>query len=84
MTQLKFLTVNYKSFKRVFGWFQNMLESVDVCLLQETWLRIAFVSRYLLMDDGAAGIQLGRPYGGLGILWRTTLSNNILNAGDLN
>lgn len=38
MEKQKFLTFNYKSFKRASGSLQNMLESVDECPLQEFWL----------------------------------------------
>jgi exonuclease III len=76
---------NCKNLKSSADEVKELLMNCDILLLQETWL---FESESVLLGqlnkdfyykgisamDTEAGIITGRPYGGLGLLWRKSLS----------
>ena len=65
----------------------DVCERCDILFLQETWLckqeldmlstiHCDFYARGVSSMDDCEGIRVGRPYGGLGILWRKSLGQS--------
>lgn len=84
----KFTSFNCKSVKRSVDSVREICEMSDVVALQETWLLphdIPFLST--ISDkfeytgrsavDTSAGLLTGRPYGGVAILWRKGIFNDV-------
>lgn len=79
---------NCRSIKRSINRVRLLCKSADIILLQETWLLPHDLNFVHEIDkdfecfaksavDTSVGILRGRPYGGLAILWRKSLLNNV-------
>lgn len=87
-SNVKFVTLNCRSLKRIKDQLHDLCDATDICLLQETWLRHSelpildtlhedFAAVGTSALDPAAEVHLGRPYGGVAILWRKSISKSI-------
>ena len=83
--QLRVNSLNCKNVKTNVEDVRRLCEPSDICILQETWLREDeleflksihkdFSARGTSAMDTGADILSGRPYGGVGILWRSNLN----------
>ena len=84
-SSLRFVSYNCRGFKSARGDIYRLCYNHDIVLLQETWLLPdelhvlnelhpefhGFGSSAVNINDGVLN---GRPYGGLGILWRKSMS----------
>lgn len=84
----KFVSFNCKNVKRSVQDIRELCKQSDIIALQETWLlpeEISFLNT--ISDefsctgtsavDTSAGILRGRPYGGVGLLWRRSLFHDV-------
>ena len=88
LEKLKIISYNCKNVKTSVKEIQELCSNSDIVFLQETWLadfEIPFLSRIdsnfhatgLSEMDSSKTIHKGRPFGGLGILWRKSLCSEI-------
>ena len=88
-TILKVASFNYRGIKSSLFDVQSLCESFHVILLQETWLprqslsfldsiNTNFFAHGHSTMDLAEKIAVGRPYGGLAILWHKSLKSDII------
>ena len=86
---LKISTFNCRSVKNSLIDIQNLCNSHDIILLQETWLmpndvtflnsiHSDFLSYGNSAMDTSKGFHVGRPFGGLAFLWRKALGNAVI------
>jgi exonuclease III len=79
-------TFNCKNFKSSIDEIPELLENCDILLLQETWLLDSksvllaqlnddFYYKGISAMDTEKDVISGRPYGGLGLLWRKTFGS---------
>ena len=84
-TSLKFCSFNCKGFKyRNFDYIKKLFGSVDVILLQEHWLYEFESNKFheilpdcqVISKSGMKNdcVNIGRPYGGVAILWKRSNS----------
>ena len=77
---------NCKSLKRNTGGIAQLCNSSDIVFLQEHWLfpsdlplinniHADFVSYGVSSIDPSVGLIVGRPYGGVAVLWRNSLAS---------
>ncbi len=82
---IRICSYNCKNVKSSVTEIRSLCDKCDILLLQETWLldqELSFLSglhsefygRGVSSMDSSVGIHHGRPYGGLGILWRKSLN----------
>ena len=80
---LKVVSYNCRGWKSGSNYVQSLLQSCDICLIQEHWLlRENFDSLIISVDFLSVGVSgmdssillSGRPFGGCGILYRKSLS----------
>ena len=87
------VTLNCEGIKSKLGYLKQLCDNVDVICLQETWLmeheidtlnniHPDFNAFSISGVDSSAGILVGRPYGGVSILWKNKLPCRILNYDD--
>ena len=87
------VTLNCEGVKSKVGYLKQLCDNVDVICLQETWLlehdlgilnniHPDFTAFSISGVDSGAGILVGRPFGGVSILWRNKLPCKILNYDD--
>lgn len=87
-TKMNLITFNCKNVKRSVNCVRSLCKTVDILLLQETWLYPHDLSFLETIDqdfsytakssvDTTAGICNGRSYGGLAILWRRSAFNSV-------
>ena len=83
---LKIVTFNCHGFKSSVYDILLLCEQFDVILLQELWLSCedisllrsihkAFEAYAVSAMNDQLGIQVGRPFGGIGVLWTTSISH---------
>lgn len=83
---IRITSYNCRALKSSIDAIHDLCETSDIILLQETWLRSdelhllstvhsQFYGEGISSIDIGADIVQGRPYGGLGILWRKNLGN---------
>ncbi|XP_073953054.1 uncharacterized protein [Choristoneura fumiferana] len=83
-----FATFNCKSVKRSVDGIRELCKTCDVIALQETWLLPDDIPFLSTIDtsfgytgtsavDTAAEILRGRPYGGVAILWKTSVFKDV-------
>lgn len=83
-----FVSFNCKSVKRSVESIRQLCRTADIIGLQETWLLPDDVQFLSSIDnefvctgtsavDTAAGMLKGRPYGGVALLWRKSVFNNV-------
>lgn len=81
-------TYNCKNVKTSLGEITSLCEKSDILMLQETWLSNQelgmlgmlhpdFYAKGVAQMDDADGIRIGRPHGGLAVLWRKTIGCTI-------
>lgn len=87
-TSSRLVSFNCKSIKRSIDCVRKFCEYADIIALQETWLLPHDIS-YLgsihkdfghtgtSAVDTSAGILRGRPYGGVGLLWRNSVFQSV-------
>lgn len=84
---LKICTYNCKNVKSSCEELANCIKEFDIVFLQETWLmenELTFLSKIsdeyyaagITSMDSSNGIVTGRPYGGMGILWRKSIGSH--------
>ena len=85
---IKLVTYNCRGAKSSIDAIRELCESHDVVLIQEHWLNkveLSILSKIhndfnacgvSAMDD-EIGIRVGRPYGGVAIMWRKSLGNKV-------
>ncbi|CAH2106698.1 unnamed protein product [Euphydryas editha] len=85
---MKFTTFNCKSITRSADCVRDLCDNCDIMALQETWLLphdVAYLGS-LHSDfaytgksavDTTAGCLLGRPYGGVALLWRKSIFQTV-------
>ena len=89
---IRIVSFNCKNVKTSVSCIKNLCNSHDVILLQETWLYKQELSFLNTIDykfyakgfstiDYSKGPLVGRPYGGIAILWRKTLGKKCLITG---
>ena len=80
---LKVVSYNCRGWKSGSNYVQSLLQSCDICLIQEHWLLRENLDSLIISDDflsvGVSGMDSsillsGRPFGGCGILYRKSLS----------
>lgn len=84
----KFTSFNCKSVKRYFEDVRNICNKSDLVALQETWLLphdiqflgtisndFEYTGRSAV--DTSDGLLIGRPYGGVAILWRKGIFDHV-------
>ena len=82
---LQISSYNCKSFKRNIGGISRLCDSSDIVFLQEHWLFPSdlpslnnvhkdFMSFGISSMDLSDGLILGRPFGGLAVLWKNNLA----------
>ncbi|CAK1596041.1 unnamed protein product [Parnassius mnemosyne] len=87
-TTIKLISFNCKSFKRSADFVKSLSERADITALQETWLLpheipdlkkqkkdFCFFGKSAV--DTSKGILRGRPYGGVGLLWRNNVFDSV-------
>ena len=85
---LRFSSYNCKSFKRNIGGVARLCEVSDVVFLQEHWLfpsdisllnnvHSDYLSYGISSIDPSDGLLLGRPFGGVAVLWRNSLAPHV-------
>ena len=81
---LKVVSYNCRGWKSGSNYVQSLLQSCDICLIQEHWLLRENLDSLIISDDflsvGVSGMDSsillsGRPFGGCGILYRKSLSS---------
>lgn len=85
-TSIKLITFNCKGAKRSQQCINNLCSMADIVAIQETWLlshdipwlgdiheEFSYTGKSAV--DTSKGILKGRPYGGVGILWRKSVFN---------
>ena len=86
--QLRLASFNCRSVKNSVSDVQVLCETHDIILLQESWLlphdisflnsiHLDFISYGISAVDTSKGFHIGRPFGGLAILWRKSLGNAV-------
>lgn len=84
----KMVSFNCKNVKRSSESIKDLCKSCDIIALQETWLLpeeisylgnidIDFGSTGTSAIDTSAGILVGRPFGGVAILWRKSVFSDV-------
>lgn len=85
---IKIISFNCKSVTRSVECVKSLCQTADIIVLQETWLQpqdVAFLGNIdqnfdftgkSAIDTGA-GLLRGRPYGGVGILWRKNIFESV-------
>ena len=80
---LKIVSYNCRGRKSGSNYVQSLLQSCDICLIQEHWLLRENLDSLITSDDflsvGVSSMDSsillsGRPFGGCGILYRKSLS----------
>jgi exonuclease III len=82
------ISYNCRSFKRAIGGVSQLCKNADILALQETWLLPFDVPLLGTVDvdfgwtgksavDISEGMVKGRPYGGLGLLWRRSVFQSV-------
>ena len=85
---MRISSYNCQSSKRNAGGIQLLCDTSDVIFLQEHWLFPAdlpslnkvhteFMSFGISSMDVGNGIVVGRPYGGVAVMWRKSLASNV-------
>ena len=85
---IKISSYNCQSSKRNTGGIQKLCDDSDVVFLQEHWLypedlpslnnvHEDFISFAISSMDASSGLTIGRPFGGVGVLWRKALSSYV-------
>ena len=92
MPSLCISSFNCKNVKTSIGEITKLCDFSDIILLQETWLHESEGCMLSQLNDkfyanslsSNVGFCIGRPHGGLGILWKKSLCKNckIVNYGD--
>ena len=81
---LKIVSYNCRGWNSGSNYVNSLLDSCDICLIQEHWLFRENLQSLLISSDflsvGVSGMDsyrlvTGRPYGGCGILYRKSLSS---------
>ena len=81
---LRVVSYNCRGWKSGSNYVQSLLQSCDICLIQEHWLLRENLDCLIISDDflsvGVSGMDSsillsGRPFGGCGILYRKSLSS---------
>ena len=83
---MKIVTFNCHGFKSSVQDIILLCEQFDVIILQELWLSSedvsllrsihkAFEAYAVSAMNDQLGIQVGRPFGGIGVLWRKSISH---------
>lgn len=82
------VTFNCKSLKRSINGVRQLCKDADIIALQETWLLPHDLSLLATIDDEfgytgtsavdtSKGMLIGRPYGGVALLWRKSLFQHV-------
>ena len=80
----KVVSYNCRGWKSGSNYVQSLLQSCDICLIQEHWLLRENLDSLIISDDflsvGVSGMDsslllTGRPFGGCCILYRKSLSS---------
>ena len=89
---LKVVSYNCQGWKSGSNYVQSLLQSCDICLIQEHWLLCENLDSLIISDDfflsvGVSGMDSsillsGRPFGGCGILYHKSLSS-VVRVGSL-
>ena len=85
---LRLSTYNCRGIKSSIDSVKTLCDSHDIILLQEHWLTKAeltllsnlhpdFHACGISAMDDSSGIRVGRPYGGVAIMWRKSLGQNV-------
>ena len=88
LLMLQISTYNCQSSKRNAGGIHKICDSSDILFLQEHWLfptdlsslnsiHDVFTSFGISSMDPSAGLMAGRPFGGVAVLWRNSLSQHV-------
>lgn len=88
MSSYTFVSFNCKSVKRSIDSIRELCRSSDIIALQETWLRQDELTFLSTIDsefeytgtsamDMTAGMLRGRPYGGVALLWRSAVFQQV-------
>ena len=95
---LKICSYNMHGFKNGVSTVQDLCLNYDIILLQEHWLLKANLNKFVdinsnfqafslssMNNKAASGIFVGRPFGGVAVMWRKTLSGciKILESDDI-
>ena len=81
---LRVVSYNCRGWKSGSNYVQSLLQSCDICLIQEHWLLRENLNSLIISDDfvsvGVSGMDSsillsGRPFGGCGILYCKSLSS---------
>ena len=89
MTSLKIASFNCHGALNKMPIIDDMLRSLDILFLQETWLMQHNTNIFENLNEDFCSfsssavepgeILMGRPYGGLTILWRKSIDYNVQN-----
>ena len=83
---LKVVSYNCRGWKSGSNYVQSLLQSCDICLVEEHWLLHENLDSLIISDDflsvGVSGMDssvliTGHPFGGCGILYRKSLSSAV-------